>query len=110
MDTMRPEPREIPAGKILLAEYRELNDSNRAVVTILDKGPADGKYNMLVLYASTPGFEPAGSVARWTNGAYGVRYYYNGAFYGQRYKPDEVGLEKARAHFDRMIGNHDGDI
>jgi hypothetical protein len=98
--TNAPEPREIPAGKVLLAEYAEVNESNSARTEVMASGKHARLGMEVKLIYSTPGFEPAGSCARWTNGYWAVRFQLEGATHGQRYKPaDEA---EAREHFARM--------
>src|SRR5690348_7658146 len=93
-----PAAREIPAGKILLAEYGELNETNKAQVTILDTVEGDRKTYSLI--HSTPGFESAGSCARWTNGYYAVRIKQrDGSIGGRCFKT----LHEAQAMLDKWV-------
>jgi hypothetical protein len=91
-----PEPREIPPGKILLAEYGTFDDDERAVRTIHEKRTHDG--TEYTLWSSSPGFETAGSVARWTNGYHACTWYdRSGARQGRHTKT----LDEARQLLDR---------
>jgi len=52
---------------------------------------------------SSPGFERAGSMMRWTNGFWAVQWERDGCTYGARYLPDGEGETKAREHFARLV-------
>jgi hypothetical protein len=79
-----PAKREIPAGKVLLTE--DVDDSNRARVSVLEERTAAGRTYRLV--RSSPGFEPAGSCARWTNGYFAIRFEVGGAIHGRQFKTE----------------------
>lgn len=96
---MAPQTRTIPAGKILLAEYGEVNDADKARVTILERNLVAGREYLLV--HSTPGFESAGSCMRWTNGFYGVRFHSNGAINGRQFKTEQEARDMMRLWTDR---------
>lgn len=95
-----PAPREIPAGKILLAEFGDdVNDSNRAQRTVLYDRYVESKRRTYRLVSVSAGFEPAGAVAKWTNGYYAVLYEMGGARHGQQFPRTAEGLEAAEARF-----------
>ena len=95
-----PSPRTIPPGKIMLAEYGELNDTNRAIVSLLASAYSARIRGDVQLVRSSPGFETAGSCARWTNGFYAVWFYVGGSRNGRQYRLDDE--TSARAHFARL--------
>ncbi|HJU16778.1 MAG TPA: hypothetical protein VJ770_09945 [Stellaceae bacterium] len=104
-------PREIPPGKILLAECGDpVVTESRAHREIVEQAPPraglPGRgsiHGNIRLVWSSPGFEIAGSVMLWTNGYWAVWYAMaNGTRHGQRYRPDAEGEVKARAHFRRL--------
>ena len=76
MNINHPSPREIPAGKVMLSEYGPEIRSEMAVVELIDKKWSDrpGIKAFVKLEWSSPGWECAGSCARWTNGYWAVRY------------------------------------
>jgi hypothetical protein len=81
-----------------LAEYRDVNDSNRARGTILREAFSKKVNTCVRLIAVTEGWEPAGSVARWTDGYFAVRFERDGATNGQRYNS----MLDATAHYLRL--------
>lgn len=91
-----PAPREIPEGKILLCEYSDVNDSNRAQLEVLEERHVPSKRRTYRLVRCSAGFTTAGSVARWTNGYYAVWFELQGARHGQQFKT----LEEARERFE----------
>lgn len=94
-----PEPRDIPAGKILLAEYGELNESNRARVAVLATkfSPIARADVRLIHY--TAGFAEAGSAASWQNGGYRVNWQSSdGGIFGKRGLSEDF----AREYFDAL--------
>lgn len=112
MENNYPAPRVIPDGKILLAEYGDKAiEGNRAIVELIDNAPPNqlfpGRHQILAginLIWSSPGFEMAGAVMRWTNGFWSVRWFNvnSNTYHGTRYKPDDEGEAKARDHFRRL--------
>ena len=97
-----PQPRDIPAGKILLAEYGTYPDSERSQVETIAKAFAAAVRAEVALQFATPGFECAGSCARWTNGYWAVRWHQWGAIQGRRYSPTDQGETEARVHYARL--------
>ena len=107
-----PAPREIPRGKVLLADplrdQAEIAANRARLHLIAEAAPGallkhsiyDGKVRLVW---SSPGWEIAGSMMRWTNGFWAVwwldRSY---ARQGRRYLPDDAGETTARAHFARL--------
>ena len=103
-----PAPREIPAGKVLLAEYGSFAASERAIVETIAAAHASRLRAAVSLLWSSPGFEVAGSVARWTNGYWAIRWTSaDGAIMGQRYPNNAEGEAQARAHFERLTSAPD---
>ena len=111
-----PAPREIPAGKILLADpgipgHSEEIRANRAILEVIDeKPPGDllrhSTYdNRVRLVWSSPGFQIAGSCFTWTNGFWAVWWHDRSyARQGRQYHPNDEGEAKAREHFARLTG------
>jgi hypothetical protein len=88
---------------VKLAEYGDLKDGDHATVTVLRRAkPCAYKLPRvaeIVLESVTAGFECAGSVARWTEGYFAVRWHDHGAGQGRRYRA----LAEAEAHFERLL-------
>lgn len=90
--------KEIPAGKVLIAEYRDIGPSERRPVeTVLDTKTGWGKRRVR-LVAVTAGWAIAGSMLRWDNGYYAVLWDIDGTRHGSRYKA----FDDALAHFNRI--------
>jgi len=90
-----------------LAEYREVKAMGApwASVETIDSAQMRIGYSSLFttvrLVRSTPGYEPAGSMARWTDGYWGVRYELDNAIHGHRFNL-ESGHADALARFNRL--------
>ena len=96
-----PARRDVPPGKILLAEYGSYPPEDRAQARVIAEGHSEKVRSTVKLVEVSPGWEMAGSVARWTNGYFAVWWWESsGTRHGQQYK-DEA---KAAAHFDRLTG------
>lgn len=92
--------RTIPPGKVLLAEYGDISaDDPRPIETILDRKHCWGS-TPVRLVAITAGWAIAGSVLRWDNGCFAVRYEIDGAQHGSCYS----NFDEALAHFNRIPG------
>jgi len=90
--------REIPPGKVLVAEYGQIGeDEPRPIETVLDEKLGWGRYQVK-LVAKTAGWAIAGSMLRWDNGCYGVYWDMDGARHGSGY----LQFEAAEAHFKRI--------
>lgn len=90
--------KEIPAGKVLLAEYGQIGeDEPRPIETILDEKLGWGRTKVR-LVAKTAGWAIAGSVLRWDNGRYGVYWEMDNARHGSGYTE----FADAHAHFQRI--------
>jgi hypothetical protein len=103
-----PAPREIPAGHVLISEYGDADKRDSAILEkVAEAFSAHVAVRAMVrLEWSSPGWEIAGSMLRWTNGYWACRWTdRNGCTQGQRYKNDDEGRAKARAHFDRLTSN-----
>jgi len=106
-----PAPRELPPGKVLIAEYGSFAASELAIVETIAEAPSSRLLAAVSLLWSSPGFEVAGSVARWTNGYWAVRWTRSdGAVMGQRYRNNEEGEIHARAHFERLTSTRAQDV
>jgi hypothetical protein len=81
-----------------LAEYSEVNDTNRARHTILREAFSTKVKTDVRLVAVTEGWEPAGSVARWTDGYFAVQFNRLGGIHGARYQS----MLDATAHYLRL--------
>lgn len=91
--------RDIPAGKVLLAEYGRIDGAApRPVETILATRKAWEGRRTIRLVARTAGWALAGSMLRWDNGCFGVFWDIDGNRHGQRHKT----LPEAEAHFSRL--------
>ena len=87
-----PAPRDIPAGKVLLCEYRDARREDMAIVETLASKHSDQPAirGTVTLLWSSPGWECAGSMLRWTNGYYGVRFTAkDGAIHGRRFQSED---------------------
>ena len=81
-----------------LAEYKDVNSSNRSSITTLHKSYSSKVRADVSLVHASSGYEPAGSVARWTDGYYAVRWTdCTGSIQGRRYRLDN--MESAADHF-----------
>ena len=90
--------REIPAGKVLLAEYRDVNEGF-AKREVLDTKFAGFKnkteYKLVACFA---GWAIAGSCLRWDNGSFGVVFEMDNSKHGRHYKT----YEEAKTAFDNV--------
>ncbi len=78
--------RDIPAGKVLVAEYGQIADTEpRARPITLKRRKAWGRTDV-DLVACPAGWAIAGSMLRWDNGWYGIRYEAGGAIHGRRFR------------------------
>jgi hypothetical protein len=83
-----------------LAEYGTFSADESAKVTQIDEAYSNKVRAMVRFVESSAGYEPAGSVARWTDGYYAVRWTdYSGAIQGRRYRD----RYEAANHFGRLI-------
>lgn len=80
-----------------LAEYGQIKDAPRSKVTVIDRRYVESKRREYRLEHGTAGYEPAGSIARWTDEYWAVRFDLDGARHGQVSR-DEA---KMRALFDK---------
>jgi hypothetical protein len=88
--------REIPAGKVLLAD-RLTADCPRPVKQVLDTKTGWGR-TTVKLVAVSAGWACAGSMMRWDNGHFAVSWDVGASTHGARYKS----LDDAQAHFNRI--------
>jgi hypothetical protein len=80
-----------------IAEYGTYSDALRSKKTILERRAAAYGRTCLLSH-STPGYEPAGSCARWTDERWTAGHTdSNGAFYGQSFKSEH----EARSYFEK---------
>lgn len=89
--------KDIPAGKVLLCEYRDLPpDAPRAIPVVLETGL--GKFGRHVSLEAIPaGWALAGAVSRWDNGCFRVSTVIDNAIHGRRFKT----LDEAREIFTK---------
>jgi hypothetical protein len=101
-----PAPRDIPAGKILITEGPSGDQASiREVIKSAYCEHVAIRAKVRLVWSS-PGFEPAGSVARWTNGFWAVLWEdRSGSTQGRRYEATDEGEAEARAHYDRLFAN-----
>lgn len=86
--------REIPAGKELICEAGKLPaDDPRARPVVIDKRTAWGR-TLVELVACPAGWACAGSMMRWDNGWFGVRYEAFGNNYSNRFRSLEEAVER----------------
>lgn len=94
--------REIPAGKVLLAQSKPEGEPYAQEHTLDSKvGWRDsdfGRPTEVRLVGKVGGWTPAGSLIRWDNGAYGVLWNSDGARHGRWYKSFDDALD----HFNRI--------
>lgn len=89
--------REIPPGKVMLADRMPVGESF-GKREVLDVKTGWGK-TRVELVATHAGWALAGSVIRWDNGTYGVRWESReGTTHGARYRT----FDEALAHFNRI--------
>ena len=74
-----------------------------SVFSILRGWDASGREINLV--DSSKGWEVAGSMARWTDGYYCVRWHIDGAQHGRKFVKTSRGLESARALFQKRTAH-----
>lgn len=91
--------RDVPAGKVLLAEYGQIDNTQpRPVETVLQERQRWDGRTAVRLVARTAGWSVAGAVLRWDNGCFGVFWNVNGCRHGGAYRT----LGEAEAHFSRL--------
>ena len=100
--TNYPEPRDIPAGKVLITPFGYSPPREEYAVV---EPVANFMCNHVAIRArvrlewSSPGWELAGSAMRWTNGYWAVRWEdRSGCTQGKRY----LNESEARAHFSKL--------
>ena len=90
-------------GMVKLAEYRDIEGQSRAERVVLETAPMRIGYSSLTtpleLARVSPGWECAGSVARWTDGYWSVRWQDDRGSYQGRMFNLETGEAEARALF-----------
>ena len=79
-------------------EYRDVNNAKRSRTNVLDKGIADKPKGPRVphewtLTHHTAGYECAGSMARWTNEKWAVRFVADGATHGRSFLTEHEACE-----------------
>lgn len=84
----------------MIAEYGSYSDAERSTREVMASAPlARSPRTNVDLARVSPGYEPAGSVARWTDGGWSVRYF-DGAYHGRRFRIENEA--DARAYFARL--------
>lgn len=94
--------RDIPAGKVLLAQQKPEGEAFAQMHTLDSKiGWKDsdlGRPTEVRLIGRIAGWAIAGSMLRWDNGAYGVIWHSGGSRHGRWYKSFDEAIE----HFNRI--------
>lgn len=81
-------------------EYGSEGSQNTAKKRLVLEGKGLAPLNRdYKLFAISEGYEPAGSMLRWTNAVYSVEFYFDGARHGKRFKS----YDKARDEFYRLL-------
>lgn len=80
----------VPAGKVRLAEYGTVPDSEYVVTTVLAAAPlASRPHLQLELQHLTRGWALAGASLRWDEEQFAVRFRHtDGTIHGRRFKPE----------------------
>lgn len=94
--------REIPAGKVLLAEPGALSaDEPRAIpFPIASAEHHEFPGRIIELVGIPAGWAPAGSIMRWFNGCYAVRFKIDGSRHSRRFRDHA----SARELFNKWTG------
>jgi len=84
-----------------IVEYSQVNEGNRSQATKLRDAPAHswGYARDISLWRHTAGYEPAGSMARYINACYRVRWIVGDQNWSQAFKTFEEAVE----FFDQKI-------
>lgn len=90
--------REIPAGKVLVAEYGEIGPDEPMVKEMTLETKTGWGRREVRLVARYAGWAIAGSMLRWDNGCYAVSWEMDGADHGVSYRT----FDEALAHFNRI--------
>ena len=81
-------------------EYGSEGSQNKAQKRLVLEGKGLAPLNRdYKLFAISEGYEPAGSMLRWTDAVYSVEFYFDGARHGKRFKS----YDKAREEFYRLL-------
>ncbi|QDP54627.1 MAG: hypothetical protein Unbinned3459contig1002_19 [Prokaryotic dsDNA virus sp.] len=81
-------------------EYGSEGSQNTAKKRLVLEGKGLAPLNRdYKLFAISEGYEPAGSMLRWTDAVYSVEFYFDGARHGKRFKS----YDKARDEFYRLL-------
>lgn len=85
------------------AEYRDIKGQPMAARVVVDTKPASRLKATVELATVAAGWECAGSMARWTDGYWSVRWRDTGGSYqGRRFELTDIGEQEARALFTRL--------
>jgi hypothetical protein len=81
-------------------EYGAEGSQNKAKKRLVLEGKGLAPLNRdYKLFAISEGYEPAGSMLRWTDAVYSVEFYFDGARHGKQFKS----YDKAREEFYRLL-------
>jgi hypothetical protein len=81
-------------------EYGSEGSQNTAKKRLVLEGKGLAPLNRdYKLFAISEGYEPAGSMLRWTDAVFSVEFYFDGAQHGKRFKS----YDKAREEFYRLL-------
>lgn len=84
-----------------IVNYGKVNDSNRSTCELMREHWSSKVRANVRLVRVTAGYEPAGSMARWTDGYYAVRWNdHTNAIQGRRYLIGD--LDSAEKHYDSL--------
>lgn len=94
-----------------IAEYRDIKEQPKAQCEVVASAPTrigySERFETCELQRVSAGWEPAGSVARWTDGYWAVRYWLDGAQHGKSFYLTPEGEQKARALFAKWTADEE---
>lgn len=102
-DKIFPAPIDFPKGKVLTCDSPA--SGAHAVKRLIQAGSSPRTGQAVEMIWSSPGFEPAGSICRWTNGYYSCRTHDGRAWHGQQFSNDAEGETAARIMFDKRTND-----
>lgn len=87
-----------------IAEYRDITNQPLALGIIIERGigARPGVKGEVLFQEFHEGWEPAGSMARYTVATYRVTFQSDGATHGKRFLLTLEGYNEAKAYFERL--------